>query len=755
MRTRLSLLSCLIGCALGSSLVYAQENTEEEAKNEVEQIIITGTASGTAERKVDTSFAITNLSADDIERLSPKSTADIFKAIPGVWSESSGGVSGANVFVRGFPGGGDAPFVTVQLQGAPIFSPPTLSFLENSTLFRFDETIAFADGLRGGPNSILSNGQPGLTTNFILKEGGPETEGLLKYTGSNFGQRRVDAVVSGEVAEDLYVLVGGYFNQSEGIRDTGFDSEEGNQFTINVTKEFDAGKFNFFTRVTDDHGVWYLPVPLNVPGVDNSFSQLGTANRQATINFGPDNETLEVDLADGRGWDGSVSGGSLTLDVGNGWTVVDRFSYTEGDANTFGLVPDGGAIQISQLNANGFATTGPVVGAVTGEEFGQDEFVQRYGRWVVLKEIDAITNDLAITKSLDKAELTFGYFTTSFSTNDWWSLGNTAFHIARQGGEILDGIECNADVDGCGFNFDLNATGDGTTDAFYAAIDYKVNDELSFDVGLRQTNHQIDYTADLGIDGTIDVLVESDENELAWTAGVNWQYERNAGVFFRASEGQRLPFFDDYRDNFGAFQNGEDLIQDVTQFELGYKYAQNNLSIYATSFFTEVEGATFIRIPGGPVETFTNESYGLELDFTYYADNGFSITLNSTLQETEITESPVNEGNEAQRQPGWQIRLTPAYDFEWGNGLESTIYATIFAVDDRFGDNENTVVLDGYEQVDIGFNTYLSEQLQLQVSLQNITDEDGLTEGDPRNTSSPNGRFILPFNAQVSLSYTF
>jgi outer membrane receptor protein involved in Fe transport len=101
------------------------------------------------------------------------------------------------------------------------------------------------------------------------------------------------------------------------------------------------------------------------------------------------------------------------------------------------------------------------------------------------------------------------------------------------------------------------------------------------------------------------------------------------------------------------------------------------------------------------------------------------------------------------------VRLSPAYDFEWGGGLASTVYANIFAVDDRFSDNENTVVLDGYEQVDIGLNTYLSDQLQLQISLQNITDEDGLTEGDPRNVNAPNGRFILPFNAQVSLSYTF
>jgi len=91
----------------------------------------------------------------------------------------------------------------VQMEGVPIFPPPTLSFLENSTLFRFDETISFMEALRGGPNPVVSNGQPGLTTNFMLKEGTEETEGLIKYSTSDYGLQRVDTVISGQIAEDL------------------------------------------------------------------------------------------------------------------------------------------------------------------------------------------------------------------------------------------------------------------------------------------------------------------------------------------------------------------------------------------------------------------------------------------------------------------------------------------------------------------------------------------------------------------------
>ncbi|MGO4781232.1 TonB-dependent receptor plug domain-containing protein, partial [Lysobacter sp. 2RAB21] len=90
--------------------------------------------------------------AEQLQEAVPLSTADALKVVPGVWAESAGGSTGANIFVRGMPSEGDAPFVTVQMDGAPLFPPPTLSFLENSTLFRMDDTIDRMEVLRGGPS---------------------------------------------------------------------------------------------------------------------------------------------------------------------------------------------------------------------------------------------------------------------------------------------------------------------------------------------------------------------------------------------------------------------------------------------------------------------------------------------------------------------------------------------------------------------------------------------------------------------------
>lgn len=752
MRQKFKLSSIAIAMALTcqASTGLAAEQTNDE---NIEKIIVTGTFSGKAVAKEEASFAISSFSEDDIKKLAPKSTADLFKAVPGVWSESSGGVSGANVFVRGFPGGGDAPFLTVQLQGAPIFPPPTLSFLENSTLFRLDETVEFMEALRGGPNPVVSNGQPGLTTNFLLKEGSDNTEGLVKYSTSDYGLQRIDGVLSGSLADDLYFMIGGYIKSSPGVRDAGFNAEEGNQFTINITKKLDNGKINLYTRQTDDHGVWYLPSPINVAGVDNEYTQIGTNNRHATIQYGPDdNKTTEtVDFGKGRGWDGSVSGGSIDLDLDNGWGLVNRFIYTKGDADTYGLVPNGDPTALSLVADNGSSATG----AVTGKEYNGSTVVQQIGRWVVKKQIEAFTNDFTLTKTLEKGTVTAGFYNSTFEAKDWWALGNHAYHVVESGGEMLTGIDCNDNTDSCGWNYDINSVGDGSTKAFYVAASYEITSTLTIDGGVRRENHQIEYTVDEGLDGVITKAVSYDEDSTAWTLGANWMFAEKQGIFARISDGSKMPFFDDFRDNFSAYQNGEDLIKEVSQLELGYKISHDYYDLFATAFFNEVKGDTFVAQPGDPAEVLTNEAYGVEIDFNYYNDNGFTLRLNSTIQETEITESPTNVGNEAQRQPSWQVRVTPSYDLEFSNGMYATVYGTLSAVGDRFANNENTVTLDGYEKIDLGMILNLSDEVQMQLSVNNLTDEEALTEGDPRDSLSSNGRYILPRTIDFSVSYQF
>ena len=748
---------------------FAQADADQEGSyGTIEEIIVTGTAGGAELRKFDASFAVTTVDNQEINKFSPKSTADLFKLIPGVWAESSGGVSGANVFVRGFPGSGDAPFVTVQVNGAPIFPPPTLSFLENSTLFRLDETVLRMEALRGGPNPVFSNGQPGLTTNFVLREGSQDTEGLAKVTVSDFEMRRFDGYLSGEIADEFYYMIGGYITSSPGIRDSSFNSDEGQQFTINLTKDLDNGSLNLFHRITDDHGTWYLPVALNVPGVDASYNQIGTLNRQRQILFAndsgdatfPNPSSRTLNLGDGRGWDGSMTGGSVNFDITDDWELVNRFGYTSGDADTLGLVPDGGAVQISALRADQSVDpmaviTGPITGSVSGRAINDSEYIQRFGAWEVRKDIESFTNDLSLARQWDTGSVTFGYYAANSSTDEMWSLGNHKYEVVQAGGEVVTGIECNDPaIDSCNWNYDIDATGDATTNALYAAGTFDAGDRWTFDVGVRFENHKVEYSVDEGLDGQVTLAISFDETETSWTAAANYRFTDTFGMFGRVNNGSKMPYFDDFRDNRDAFASGNLLIQDVEQYELGAKWVTDYVSLYATGFFTRIDPSIFVALAGGGAgQISTNEATGVELDFNWATDGGFVLNLNATVQNSEIKEG-ANAGNEVQRQPGWQLRLTPSYVFDAAN-TTTTVYGTFSAVDDRFGDPENANVLPGYEKLDLGVIVRVADNFVFQLSADNVTDEQGLTESDPRDIAAPNGRFIMPRSVLFSVGYEF
>lgn len=751
-------LGCLLA-ALPLAFAQAQSSDDEDDTGTIEEIVVTGTAGGAELRKFDASFAITTMSDEDITKYQPQSTADLLKLVPGVWSESSGGVAGANVFVRGFPGGGDAPFYSLQVNGVPIFPPPTLSFLENTTLFRVDETVRRVEALRGGPNPVFSNGQPGLTTNFILKEGGEETEGAVKYTTSSYDLRRFDGYLSGELADEFYYMIGGYVLSSPGIRDAGFNAREGNQFTINLTKDLSNGTIKVFHRQTDDHGQWYLPVALNVPGIDNETSQLGTLNRQRQVRFGDDDDPKTLDLGEGRGWDGSITGGSVVLDITDDWQLTNRVGYTNGNADTLGLVPDGGAVQIGALRADPTldpmaVITGPINGSASGRAIADSEFIQRYGAWEVRKDIEAFTNDLSIARGWDRGKLTLGYYAANSSTDEFWTLGNHKYEVVQEHGEVVTGIACNdAAVDSCNWNYDIDATGDVTTTALYGALTWDLSDQLTVDIGLRAESHDVNYSVDEGLDGQVTLAVDYDESEFSWTAAANYLFNESFSAFARINSGSKMPYFDDFRDNRGAFAAGNDLIQEVDQFELGAKWVTDYVSVYATGFYTEVDPSFFVALTGQGAVIQTQESTGVELDAIWETDTGFTLNLNATVQNAEIVSGP-NDGNDSPRQPGWQLRLTPSYAFDAGL-FTGAVYGTLTAVDDRFGEPENQNVLGGYEKLDLGVILRYDERFSVQLSADNLTDEDALTESDPRTIAAPNGRFIMPRTFEISVGYEF
>ncbi len=756
------MLTACAALSLGN-IALAQDATPADDPEALEEVIVIGTPGGTGTERQAVSFALTTVSPEEITKYSPSSTADLLKEIPGVWVESSGGVAGANIDVRGLPGGGDAPFVTMAINGSPIYGTEMLSFFEQSSIFRIDETIGSVEGIRGGPNAIFGKGEPGLTVNFNLMEGGEETDALVKYTTSDYDLQRLDARLSGSLGDDFYYMIGGYVSSSPGIRDPQFTAEQGKQFTLNLTKRFENGKVNVFSRITDDHGQWVLPMSLNSGNDLGTFAQLGNATRlrQLTVNTNGDTEVF--DFADGRGWKGSVSGGSFEFDVGGGFSVRDQFTYTKGMANTHGFVPAGTAVTAGAVST----IKGTPVVRQDGTTLAPTDYVQTYGHWVVEKDLTSFINDLSVSKELGSHRLTAGYYRASWSSDDFWLLGNPlAVENTSNGLPLCQGSSDPASCAGQplttpaniaaaggnpGFSFGLQSGGDARSQALYLADSWQATDKLRLDAGIRREKLEIDYALDTGpgfADGTNDLLSSIEGTETAYTAAVNYDFTKGFGVFARYTDGFLFPHFDDIR-------GGSTSVDGVKQVDLGLKYTSDHLKVYATVCGTRNDA--FSSVVGGsvPATAFTTESKGVELEGVWQL-GGLDLSFNGTWQDTEITRSTAasDVGNQVLRQPDFQVRVSPSYSVERGS-LKATFYAAAAFIGDRFGDNANTVTLDSYEKFDAGVLLNFEQGLFIQLHGDNLSDEEGITEGDPRNPDAANSRAIFGRSIKFSLGYDF
>jgi outer membrane cobalamin receptor len=723
---------------------------------DMDAVVITGTPGGAGMRKQDASFAINTMNAADIRRFSPSSTANLLELVPGVWSESTGGIAGANIMVRGLPSGGDAPFVTMSINGGPIYGVETLSFLEQSTIFRIDETIESTEALRGGPSAVFSNAEPGMTVNFNLKKGGEISKGRVKYETSDYNLQRIDGFLSGKVTDGLYYMAGGYVRTSPGIRSTQFNAENGKQFTMQLTKIFEGGVVNAYTRLTDDYGQWILPMALKTGNDLGTFSPLGNANRFRTLQINTQGDSAKFDFSQGRGWKGNISGLNFNFDLGAGWMVSDVLTYTSGDANTFGFVPNGNPIQVSALGLDTVRTRG-------GKILGGSEYIQNYGYWVVMKNLESLNNDISLNKVWNDHNITMGLYQARWTSKDFWTLGNhVPIHNVASGDLLEEGITADsltAHGGGGSWNYGLQYAGDARVFAVYGADSWQIMPALRIDLGARYELFDLQYTLDHGAlpDGKTDIAESLSGKDFAITAAANYDINKDIGVFVRYSDSYLFPNFDLIRENkYSLDKDGNLEANAFTQYEMGLKYTSQLFSLFTTGFYNTVDviegGVGTIR----EAELLSTKTMGVELDGALSLNN-FTLRAVGTYQKGEITDSDVDEtvvGNSIWRQPDLQLRIAPSYSLSFED-FDANIYGAARMSGKRWDSVGNVYQLDGYTKIDAGAVVSTHSGLSFGIHVDNLTNCEGLTEGDPRDPAAANGRPLFGRSIKFSVTQDF
>jgi outer membrane receptor protein involved in Fe transport len=803
----------LSAVALAVLALVAQSEAMAQESKEMQQVVVTGTASASGTRKIDTSFSITTASEEQLKMASPSSTADVLKIVPGVYAESTGGQSGANIEVRGFPSGSDSPFVSVQMNGNPIYPVPVLSFFEGSSAFRLDDTIERVEVLRGGPSTIYSVGQPGATMNFIMKKGGDTPEGNVRFTTGTGNLRRVDGVYSGKIAEGWYGMIGGFYRSTNGVRDAGFPADDGGQLSASLTRKLDQGELTVYARSTSDKNAFYTGVPLissnnghtisSFPGFDPLTGTLmSNEMRNFTVEAGP-GKTLNYDLGDGRGLSSTLIGADFQQKM-NGWDVSNKLNYFSGNLNTIAMFtgnnPLTAADYLAQAIAsnNGSAATlaaaggvratgGAITYASGGAAVAPNQQVVQAGLWAVEKKLRSFTDEFRVSKDIGyNNTLTVGAYVANYSSHDVWYLGNSHLMSATPNASLINVklnngvVVSNNGTDGNVFYAPI-ASYNGDNTAAFIADEWRINDRIKVDAGMRHERQRISgsisnlASADTDNNpltvynngtsqptGSYTGLSRSDSAN-SFTVGGLYKLTRDSSVFVRANQGHTFVYFDDLR-NAGSQEvvNDRNRVPNpkVTQYEVGFKTATPLYSAYVNAFFTDFTGISFQQITTTDVlySVSGSKGKGVEFELAVRPITGLQLQLSGDWQDSEYKDNPSINGNAVQRQPKFQYRFSPSYRIPVGD-MALKLYGTYSHIGSRWADQANTQYLPGYNTLDLGVLAELSDKLEFRVSGTNVNNALGLTEGNSRlvgASSGPiNARPIFGRTWEASVNYRF
>ncbi len=501
------------------------------------EIVITGVFN--QDSKLNSSVAISTLSAKQIDHRNARGTGDLLAAVPGNFIDMSAGEVGAQVYPRGLSTGAVADigfkYSSLQEDGLPLMSTQ-FQFAVIDMFHRADATVARLEAIRGGSASVSTANSPGGIFNFISKVGTPKFRGAAKVTsgiqGDGNGLVRTDVNLGGPLTNGWVYNLGGFFRHDEGARDLPFPANQGGQFKANVMKPHERGFIKFYGKALNDQVIFYkqLPVtdldnPKAFPGFDLNTSTLIVDVENDIPSAADPGTTRHYDASDGVGVQNYGGGIQIFHELGKGWQLSNnlKYGYFEFDhfqSSGHNLLPIvTGPNRIHRLSNETFnsytyrdAVTGELLarfenGVPAAENKIGDKVLLTLGKTVTY-EVHDVIEQLRLSKTAGRHELTAG---TYFGYSDIRNTLNLDFVLGRfePNPRLISLTHPNpyADVAGqpaeleftdpkgyfaYGFGTYTNFSGNSRIQAIFLNDVWQVNDKLNLDLGLRFefSNHQ-------------------------------------------------------------------------------------------------------------------------------------------------------------------------------------------------------------------------------------------------------------------------
>jgi iron complex outermembrane recepter protein len=825
----LSLISSLT--ITSQSLADTPSQSAAAPDNNLQEIIVTGTFLPTTKQQATTAVSVVTAQEmsrlvpnNALDLLSNVPGFFVDSSYGSVAPTFSAEFQSSDITSRGLP------FVAIEEDGLPLEGANGISAVLGSTaLLRADSTLSQIQAVRGGSASITGANSPGGIIDYISKTGGDvrtlevaatyglQGDGKLPY-------ERFDINAGGPLAADgWYYNVGGFYQHDYGTKDAGFPLDYGGQLKANLVKKFDDGSIEIYAKYLNDHNGFSELIPAQnfsspkpVSGWNNtSWSTAPSAGFQ--VLSGPNSYTG----FDPQGLNHTVStalGVKFNVDLGAGWGINGNIKYSNnvvtGAQNDFGIydtlsdsfayaflgsaaIPGtytltsratGGSAQVVTTDGSHFTVlnnnlpgTASLPNAVMGDGFYSERLTDNESQGTV-----------TATKKLETMSFAAGaYFDhTNFENN---AVGVFGLGTLTPRPEMLDvtlqtpGGKTLQVTNPAGFSTQFQVGYDQATwqqiSAFFSHT-WNFADNWSLDWGVRH-EHTTITAENIATSGprtvsnsnnfynnqyqAIDTLfgVNRSIDNLAYSAAVNYEFDKHNSVYFRYSDGKKAP-------NLSVFEGlGSSVTspgtpaptQNVRQFELGYKVENSRLSLEVTPFYS------LLGVPGNQilegsgitttallynVTTPTNQTrdYGVEVDGTVRLNENFFIRGALTWQKaTELHDyhyiqpngpGPIqdavlidsNQGFESANVPDWMATITPTYIN--GRFLAQLQWQYMGA---RAANNFDAWEIPAYQKTNMTLQWELTPHAYLAFTVNNLFNGQGVTEwsaGGPY----PDGLFV-------------
>lgn len=736
-------------------------------------VVVTGVSSPGS--KLASSVSMSSISGADMLKSAPRTTAEIFRFIPGIRAEASGGDGNTNITVRGVPiSSGGSKYLQLQEDGLPVLQFGDIAFGTADIFLRADQSVAKIEAIRGGSASTLASNSPAGIINFISKKGEVESGSIATSFGLDYQNFRTDFDFGGPIADGLYFHMGGFYRTGEGPRTAGYNANNGGQFKANMTKEFKNGYARIYLKYLNDRSIAYLPMPVEVSGTNADPQYSSLANFDAgsgtihspyllqNLGLGVDGQLRRSNVADGMHPVSTSIGAEFKFDLDNGWSVEDRARYSLNSGRFVSPFPAQVGSTADILSTIGSAlktnlSSAKLSYAYNGKPYTGINAMVVHMFDTELNNFNNFVNDLKLRKSIGKANLTFGYYKSIQNIDMSWLWnsylldvngdGSKPLNITTGGGTELSqnglfaygvpvwgNLHRNYNV-----NYDISAP--------YFALSFPIGEKLAIDGSVRYDYNRVRGTYAGNTQTTFDVnndgIISNNEKSVSainlanakpvnynygytsYSIGANYLIDASTAVFARYSKGaaakaDRILFSPSVL----ADGSAVGIVDKIKQAELGGKYKFDKGGVFLTGFYASTNEAGGFEATTQQIIQNDYNAYGAELEAVLKVNNKIDVRGGLTYTHAQIS-SGENKGNRPRRQAGLIFSLVPSYNFQ---KLSAGI--SIMGTTKSFAQDNNKLILPGYTVVSPYVTYNISKRLTLGLNANNLFNALGFTESE-------------------------